>query len=156
MTVGHYESNLDGAGVRIGIVQARFNETVGNGLLSACLAELNRLGVLNEDILHVTVPGALEVPLALQKLADTNQFDALIALGAVIRGETYHFELVANEAARGIMDVSLRTGKPVIFGVLSTNTVEEANQRSRLDRGDNKGRDTAQAALEMIGILSKI
>ncbi|HEX8884000.1 MAG TPA: 6,7-dimethyl-8-ribityllumazine synthase, partial [Noviherbaspirillum sp.] len=86
MTVGIYESNLDGQGLRIGIVQARFNEDVCHGLLSACLAELKRLGVADEDVLHVTVPGALEIPLALQKMAETHQFDALVALGAVIRG----------------------------------------------------------------------
>ena len=88
MTVGTFESNLAGEGLRIGIVQARFNADVGHGLLSSCLAELKRLGVADEDILHVTVPGALEVPLALQKMAETQQFDALVALGAVIRGET--------------------------------------------------------------------
>ena len=92
-------------GLRIGIVQARFNADVCHGLLSACLAELKRLGVADEDMLHVTVPGALEIPLALQKMAETQQFDALIALGAVIRGETYHFELVANESGAGITRV---------------------------------------------------
>ncbi|MFX7506843.1 6,7-dimethyl-8-ribityllumazine synthase, partial [Acinetobacter baumannii] len=88
-------------------------ENVGKGLLESCLAELALLGVLNEDILHVTVPGALEVPLALQKLAETNQFDALIALGAVIRGETYHFELVSNESGAGITRVGLDAGIPI-------------------------------------------
>ena len=85
MTVGTYEKNLSGEGLRIGIVQARFNEDVCHGLVSACLAELKHLGVADEDVLHVTVPGALEIPLALQKLADTRQFDALVAIGAVIR-----------------------------------------------------------------------
>ncbi|THA42512.1 6,7-dimethyl-8-ribityllumazine synthase, partial [Streptomyces sp. A1136] len=93
MTIGTYESDLNGDGLRIGIVQARFNEDVCHGLLASCLAELKHLGVQDEDILHVSVPGALEIPLALQKMAETDQFDALIALGAVIRGETYHFEL---------------------------------------------------------------
>lgn len=147
MTVGHYESNLDGAGVRIGIVQARFNETVGNGLLSACLAELNRLGVLNEDILHVTVPGALEVPLALQKLADTNQFDALIALGAVIRGETYHFELVSNESGAGITRVGLDNGIAIANAILTTENDEQAEVRML-----EKGTDAARVAVEMANL----
>ncbi|MDO8652302.1 MAG: 6,7-dimethyl-8-ribityllumazine synthase [Undibacterium sp.] len=147
MTVGHYESNLDGAGVRIGIVQARFNEVVGNGLLAACLNELNNLGVLNEDILHVTVPGALEVPLALQKLADTNQFDALIALGAVIRGETYHFELVSNESGSGITRVGLDNGIPIANAILTTENDEQAEARMT-----EKGADAARVAVEMANL----
>ncbi|MES2102806.1 MAG: 6,7-dimethyl-8-ribityllumazine synthase [Pseudomonadota bacterium] len=147
MTVGHYESNLDGAGVRIGIVQARFNEKVGSGLLSACLAELARLGVLNEDILHVTVPGALEVPLALQKLAETHQFDALIALGAVIRGETYHFELVSNESGAGITRVGLDFGLPVANAILTTENDEQAEVRMT-----EKGADAARVAVEMANL----
>ena len=147
MTVGHFESNLDGAGVRVGIVQARFNEAVGNGLLAACLAELNALGVLNEDILHVTVPGALEVPLALQKLALTNQFDALIALGAVIRGETYHFELVSNESGAGITRVGLDTGIPIANAILTTENDEQAEVRMA-----EKGADAARVAVEMANL----
>jgi len=147
MTVGHYESNLDGAGVRIGIVQARFNDTVGNGLLSACLAELTRLGVMNEDILHVTVPGALEVPLALQKMAETNQFDALIALGAVIRGETYHFELVSNESGAGITRVGLDAGIPIANAILTTENDEQAEVRMQ-----EKGADAARVAVEMANL----
>ena len=147
MTVGHYEANLDGAGVRIGIVQARFNESVGKGLLDACLAELSLLGVLNEDILHVTVPGALEVPLALQKLANTNQFDALIALGAVIRGETYHFELVSNESGAGITRVGLDAGIPVANAILTTENDEQAEARMH-----EKGRDAARVAVEMANL----
>ena len=147
MTVGHYESNLDGAGVRIGIVQARFNEKVGNGLLAACLSELNALGVLNEDILHVTVPGALEVPLALQKLADTNQFDALIALGAVIRGETYHFELVSNESGAGITRVGLDNGIPIANAILTSENDAQAEARMT-----EKGTDAARVAVEMANL----
>lgn len=147
MTVGHFESSLDGAGVRVGIVQARFNETVGNGLLTACLAELSALGVLNEDILHVTVPGALEVPLALQKLALTNQFDALIALGAVIRGETYHFELVSNESGAGITRVALDTGIPIANAILTTENDEQAEVRMA-----EKGADAARVAVEMANL----
>src|SRR5688500_3694205 len=107
MTVGTYESNLTGAGLRIGIVQARFNADVGHGLLSSCRAELKLLGSSDEDVLHVTVPGALQIPLALQQMAETQQFDALIALGAVTRGETYHFERVSNESGAGITRISL-------------------------------------------------
>jgi 6,7-dimethyl-8-ribityllumazine synthase len=113
MTVATYETNLSGENLRIGVVQARFNEDVCHGLLSACLQELKNLGVEDEDILHVTVPGALEVPLVLQKMAESNQFDALIALGAVIRGETYHFELVSNESGSAITRVGLDYSIPI-------------------------------------------
>jgi len=147
MTVGHFETNLDGAGVRVGIVQARFNEKIGQGLLSSCLAELSRLGVLNEDILHVTVPGALEVPLALSKLAMTHQFDALIALGAVIRGETYHFELVSNESGAGITRVGLDTGLPIANAILTTENDEQAEVRMH-----EKGADAARVAVEMANL----
>lgn len=147
MTVGTYEMNLDGAGVRIGIVQARFNPEIGKALFSACVAELNVLGVVNEDILHVTVPGALEIPLALQKLAETHQFDALIALGAVIRGETYHFELVANESGAGITRIGLDSGLPIANAVLTTE-----NDAQAVARMHEKGRDAARVAVEMANL----
>lgn len=147
MTIGHYESDLDGAGVRVGIVQARFNEKVCQGLLDACVAELRRLGVEDEDILHVTVPGALEVPLALKKMADTNQFDALIALGAVIRGETYHFELVSNESGAGITRVGLDAGIPIANAILTTENDEQAEVRMT-----EKGADAARVAIEMANL----
>jgi len=148
MTVGTFESNMTGEGLRIGIVQARFNATVGQGLLSACLAELKSLGVADEDILHVTVPGALEVPLALQKMAETQQFDALIALGAVIRGETYHFELVSNESGAGITRVGLDYGMPIANAVLTTENDEQAEVRMT-----EKGSDAARVAVEMANLL---
>ena len=148
MTVPTFESNMTGEGLRIGIVQARFNADVGEGLLSACLSELARLGVANEDILHVTVPGALEVPLALQKMADTQQFDALIALGAVIRGETYHFELVSNESGAGITRVGLDYGIPIANAVLTTENDEQAEVRMI-----EKGTDAARVAVEMANLL---
>jgi 6,7-dimethyl-8-ribityllumazine synthase len=148
MTVGTYESNLTGNGLRIGIVQARFNADVGHGLLSSCLAELKHLGVLDEDVLHVTVPGALEIPLALQKLAETQQFDALVALGAVIRGETYHFELVANESGAGISRIALDYGMPVANAVLTTETDEQAEARMA-----EKGTEAARCAVEMANLL---
>jgi 6,7-dimethyl-8-ribityllumazine synthase len=147
MTVGTYESNLAGQGLRVGIVQARFNEDVCHGLLSACLAELKHLGVEDEDILHVTVPGALEIPLALQKMAQTQQFDALIALGAVIRGETYHFELVSNESGAGITRVGLDFGIPVANAVLTTENDEQAEVRMA-----EKGADAARVAIEMANL----
>ena len=120
MSVGTYQPDFDGNGLRIGIVQARFNEDICHGLTAACLTELKHLGVEDEDILLVTVPGALEIPLALQKMAESSQFDALIALGAVVRGETYHFELVSNESGAGIARVSLDFGLPVANAVLTT------------------------------------
>jgi 6,7-dimethyl-8-ribityllumazine synthase len=147
MTVGTYERNLEGEGLRIGIVQARFNEDVCHGLLSACLAELKHLGVADEDVLHVTVPGALEIPFALQKMADTEQFDALIAVGAVIRGETYHFELVANESGAGISRIALDFGIPVANAVLTTDTDEQAEARMA-----EKGGDAARVAVEMANL----
>jgi 6,7-dimethyl-8-ribityllumazine synthase len=148
MTVGTYESNLDGEGLRFGIVQARFNADVGHGLLSSCLAELKRLGAADEDILHITVPGALEIPVALQKLAQTQQFDALIALGAVIRGETYHFELVSNESGAGITRVALDYSMPIANAVLTTENDEQAEVRMA-----EKGADAARVAVEMANLL---
>src|SRR5471030_1340223 len=147
MTVGSYETNLSGEGLRVGIVQARFNEDVCHGLLSACLAELKHLGVADEDVLHVTVPGALEIPLILQKMAESQQFDALIALGAIIRGETYHFELVSNESGAGITRVGLDFGIPVANAVLTTENDEQA-----VARMTEKGRDAARVAVEMANL----
>jgi 6,7-dimethyl-8-ribityllumazine synthase len=147
MTIGTYEADLNGKGLRIGIVQARFNEDVCHGLLAACLAELKHLGVQDEDILHVSVPGALEIPLALQKMADSVQFDALIALGAVIRGETYHFELVSNESGAGIARVSLDASIPIANAVLTTESDEQAEARMEV-----KGADAARVAVEMANL----
>ena len=147
MTVGSYETNLSGDDLRIGIVQARFNEDVCHGLLSACLAELKHLGVADEDVLHVTVPGALEVPLVLQKMAESQQFDALIALGAVIRGETYHFELVSNESGAGITRIGLDYGIPIANAILTTENDEQAEARMAI-----KGADAARVAVEMANL----
>lgn len=147
MTIGTYESDFNGAGLRIGIVQARFNEDVCHGLLASCLAELKHLGVQDEDILHVSVPGALEISLALLKMADTGQFDALIALGAVIRGETYHFELVSNESGAGITRIALDTGIPIANAVLTTENDEQAEARMAV-----KGSDAARVAVEMANL----
>lgn len=147
MTVATYETNLSGDSLRIGIVQARFNEDVCHGLLAACLQELKNLGVADEDILHVTVPGALEVPLVLQKMAESNQFDALIALGAVIRGETYHFELVSNESGAGITRVGLDYSIPIANAILTTENDEQAEVRMAV-----KGADAARVAVEMANL----
>ncbi|NGZ88490.1 6,7-dimethyl-8-ribityllumazine synthase [Duganella aceris] len=147
MTVGSYETNLSGDDLRIGIVQARFNEDVCHGLLSACLAELKHLGVADDDVLHVTVPGALEVPLVLQKMAESQQFDALIALGAVIRGETYHFELVSNESGAGITRIGLDYGIPIANAILTTENDEQAEVRMAI-----KGADAARVAVEMANL----
>ncbi|MFJ4289021.1 6,7-dimethyl-8-ribityllumazine synthase [Cupriavidus sp. NPDC089707] len=151
MDHGFYPSNLDGEGLRIGIVQARFNEPVCAELLEACVAELEKLGVEGEDTLVVTVPGALEVPLALQKMAESGQFDALVALGAVVRGETYHFELVSNESGAGITRVGLDFNVPVANGILTVDTDEQAHSRTR-----EKGRDCARAAVEMANLVDAL
>jgi len=145
------EPNVEGKGLRIGIVMSRFNPEVGEALLAACTAALKKHGVLAPDIRVITVPGALEVPLALQKMANTGNYDALIALGAVIRGETYHFEIVANESAGGITTVALDTGVPVANGILTTDSDDQAAVRV-----SQKGADCAAAAIEMANLLKKI
>lgn len=149
MSVGNYQPELEGNDLRIGIVQSRFNADVCHGLLAACLAELKNLGVQDEDVLYVTVPGALEIPLALQKMAETAQFDALIALGAVIRGETYHFELVSNESGSGITRVSLDYGIPIANAVLTTENDEQAEARMA-----EKGAEAAKVAVEMANLAA--
>lgn len=139
------------AGMKIGIVLSRFNAEVGEGLLSSCTAALMKHGVVPQDMRIVSVPGALEAPLALQKLALSGKYDALIALGAVIRGETYHFEIVSNEAASGITSVQLDTGVPVANGILTTENDDQA-----LARMMEKGADCALAAIEMANLLKQI
>ncbi len=145
------EPNLNGAGLKIGIVMARFNKEVGEGLLSGCIESLRKHGVADDDVLLVSVPGALELPLALQRLAQTGRFHALVALGAVIRGETYHFEVVSNESASGIMSVQLETGIPIANGVLTTENDEQAEVRMAV-----KGAECAQAAIEMANLLRSV
>jgi 6,7-dimethyl-8-ribityllumazine synthase len=140
--------NLSGTGKKIGIVQSRFNRDIGDGLLAACHAELLNLGVKDADIRIATVPGALETPLILQHMALSEKYDALIALGAIIRGETYHFEVVANESARGISEVQLNTGVPVVNAVLTTQDDEQALARMLI-----KGTEAAQVAIEMANLV---
>jgi 6,7-dimethyl-8-ribityllumazine synthase len=148
-TIGY--TNLDGKGLAIAMVQARFNDNVTQLLAQTCLKELIALGIDARQIRHVTVPGALEVPQALNLLAHSEQFDALVALGCVIRGETYHFELVANESAAGIRQVSLDNRVPVINGIL---TVE--NQDQALARVEPVGINCARAAVEMANLRKEL
>jgi len=144
MAIDEISPDLDGTGLRVGIVQARFNEWAGQALAQACIDEMLRLGVDEDDITRVTVPGALEIPLTLARMADAGDFDALIALGCVIRGDTYHFEVVANESASGLTRVALDSGVPVVNGILTTDDEEQARVRV-----EEKGRDAARVAVEM-------
>ena len=143
--------DLNGADLRIAVVRGRFNEAIGAGLLAACRERLIALGVAPGRVTLVSVPGALEIPLALQKLAATGHFDALIALGAVVRGDTYHFEVVSNESAAGITQVQLDAGVPVANGILTTDTEEQAMARVR-----QKGSDCAEVAVEMANLAREI
>ncbi|MDO9096354.1 MAG: 6,7-dimethyl-8-ribityllumazine synthase [Rubrivivax sp.] len=142
---------LIGEGLRVGIVRARFNDAITSKLAQACLAELDRLDVEETDIRHVTVPGALEIPIALKAMAESGDFDALVALGCIIRGETYHFELVANESGAGVTRVSLDTGVPIANAIL---TVE--NEAQAWARADEKGHDAARVAVEMANLLEDL
>ena len=142
---------LIGEGLRIGIVRARFNDAITSRLVAACLSELDRLDVDSTDIKHVVVPGALEIPLALKALAESGDCDALIALGCVIRGETYHFELVADLSSAGIQRISLDHSIPIANAVL---TVE--NEAQAWARADDKGRDAARVAVEMVNLLEDL
>ncbi|EXI85203.1 MAG: 6,7-dimethyl-8-ribityllumazine synthase [Candidatus Accumulibacter regalis] len=147
--IHEYDASLDGDGLAIGIVMSRFSQDIGEGLLSASLSELQRLGVDEARITLATVPGALEIPLALQAMAQSGRFDALIALGAVIRGETYHFEIVANDSCRGLMEVQLDSGVPIANGILTCEDDDQA-----LARMQQKGADCAQVAVEMANLLA--
>ena len=145
------EGDLGGEGLRIGIVRARFNDAITCKLAEACLAELDRLEVDSTDIRHITVPGALEVPLLLKALAESGDFDALIALGCIIRGETYHFELVAHESGAGVSRVSLDHQIPIANAIL---TVE--NEAQAWARAEEKGRDAARVAVELANLLDEL
>ena len=142
---------LDGKKLVIGIVQARFNESITNALAQACRAELEALGVETRNIDHVFVPGALEVPVALQAMAEKGGYDALIALGCIIRGETYHFELVANESAAGVTRVSLDYQLPIANAILTTENLAQA-----VARQEEKGCDAARVAIEMANLLDHL
>ena len=140
---------LDGQFLHICIVQARFNEDITNALAKACIEELEALGVTSID--HVMVPGALEVPVALQAMAERAEYDALIALGCIIRGETYHFELVANESGAGVTRVGMDYHVPIANAILTTENLEQA-----VARQTDKGRDAARVAVEMALLLEKL
>ena len=151
MSVSEIPQSLDATGLRIGLVQSRFNLPICSTLTQACVAELRTLGVADTDVLLVTVPGALEIPLMLQKMALSTQFDALIALGAVIRGETYHFELVCNESAAGVSRVALDTGMPIANAILTTEDDLQAEARAL-----EKGREAARVAVEMANLVEAL
>ena len=142
---------LDGKKLAVGIVQARFNQSVTDALFNACKSELMRLGVQEENIFHVKVPGALEVPVALQALAESGKYDALVALGCIVRGETYHFELVANESGSAVPRLGLDYQLPIANAILTTENMAQA-----VARQDEKGRDAARVAVEMANLLEVI
>jgi 6,7-dimethyl-8-ribityllumazine synthase len=145
------DTDLRGDGLRVGVVMSRFNIDVCEGLLAACTHELRKHGVKPADMLIVTVPGALEIALAARRIAQSGRFDAVVALGAVIRGETYHFEVVSNESAAGLTRVQLETGVPVANGVLTTDDEYQAEARM-----STKGAEAARVAIEMANLLKGI
>ena len=142
---------VDGSDLNIGIVVAQFNQDIGEAMLDACYAELMRIGVSTENVAIASVPGALEVPITLQRFADSGRFEALIALGAVIRGDTYHFEIVSNESAAGLTAVQLETGIPIANGILTCENEQQAR-----DRIERKGIDCAQVAVQMARLMEAI
>lgn len=150
-----YEGRLDGTGLRVGIVLSRFNSFVTTKLLDGAMDALTRHGTSEEDVAVAWVPGAFEVPLVAQKMAQSALYDAVVCLGAVIRGDTPHFDYVAGESARGISRVSLATGVPVIYGIVTTETLEQAIERAGTRMG-NKGAEAAMTAIEMVRLLQAI
>jgi 6,7-dimethyl-8-ribityllumazine synthase len=144
-------TNLAGSGLSIGIVMARFNQDVCEGLLSGCCHELKRLGVAAHDVTLATVPGALEIPLTLQTMAQSGKYNALVAIGCVIRGETYHFEVVSNESSRGVTDVQLATGIPIANAILTVENDDQAQVRMI-----QKGTEAAQCAVEMANLIRAV
>lgn len=149
------QGDYSGQGKKIGIVVGRFNEFISSKLLSGAIDALERHGVSSSDITAAWVPGAFEVPLIAKKMAQSGKYDAVIALGCIIRGATPHFDYVANEAAKGIGHAMLDTGVPVLFGVLTTENIEQAIERAGTKAG-NKGAESAVAALEMINLLGQL
>ncbi len=151
MPIRRIDPQSRGADRRMAIVLARFNPPIGETLLAGALRALADAGVAEADVLVTSVPGALEIPIVLQRLAQTGDYDGLVALGAVVRGETYHFEIVANESASGVSSVALQFGVPVGNGILTTDTEAQA-----MARADTKGYEAAQAALELASLLDAI
>ena len=149
------EGNLIAKGKKFGIIASRFNDFITKELVSGCLDTLTRHGANNEDLSITWVPGAFEIPLLAQRLAKSKSYDALICLGTIIRGSTPHFEYIASEVAKGIAKVSLDTGLPVIFGIITADTIEQAVERAGTKEG-NKGRDAALSAIEMVNLLTQL
>lgn len=149
------EGKLVSRDIKVGIVAARFNEFITSKLLSGAMDGLVRHEVAQEDVEVAWVPGAFEIPLIAQKMAESGKYDAVICLGAVIRGATSHYDLVCNEAAKGVAQVGLKTGVPVLFGVVTTNTIEQAIERAGTKAG-NKGYDCATSAIEMVNLIRQI
>ena len=150
------QGELDAAGARFGIVLSRFNELVSEELLAGALETLAARGADPADIDVVRVPGAFEIPVTLKVLADTEDYDGLIALGAVIRGDTPHFEYVAGECAKGVREVSVDYALPIAFGVLTVNTLEQALERAGAKNGSNKGAEAALVAIELVNLFKKL
>lgn len=146
---------VDSGSIKVGIVVARFNEFITSKLLGGALDSLARHGVKDDDIAVAWVPGAFEIPLIAGKMAESGKYDAVIALGAVIRGSTSHYELVCNEAAKGIAQVQMKTGVPVLFGVITTENIEQAIERAGSKAG-NKGSECGESAIEMVNLIRKI
>lgn len=151
----YFEGNFQADGKKIGIVLARFNSFIAERLLEGALDTLLRHGVHDDDIEVARVPGAFEIPLVARKMAKSGRYDAVICLGAVIRGATPHFDFVANEAAKGIAQAGMESEVPIIFGVLTTDTIEQAIERAGSKAG-NKGSDCAAAAIEMVNLLNNL
>lgn len=147
-----YEGNLTGENIRVGIVVARFNEFITSKLLSGALDCLRRENVADEDIEVAWVPGAFEIPLIASEMAQSGRYDAVICLGAVIRGNTSHYDYVCSEVSKGIAQISLKTGLPVMFGVLTTENIEQAIERAGSKAG-NKGSECAHGAIEMVNLM---
>ncbi len=147
-----YEGNLVVEGQKFGIIVGRFNEFIGSKLLSGAIDALKRHGAEEDDVEIIWVPGAFEIPLVAKKMVKTRNYDAVICLGAVIRGETPHFDYVSSEVSKGIANVSLDTEMPIVFGVLTTDTIEQAIERAGTKAG-NKGYEAAMTAIEMVNLL---
>lgn len=150
-----FEGSLVASNIKVAIVAARFNEFITSKLIGGAMDGLSRHGVQEADIHLAWVPGAFEIPLVAAKLANSGKYDAVICLGAVIRGATSHYDLVCNEAAKGIAHVSLESGVPVMFGIVTTDTIEQAIERAGTKAG-NKGFDCATSAIEMVNLLREI
>lgn len=149
------EGELDGTGLKLGIVLSRFNSMVTERLLSGAKDKLTRLGVAEKDLEVAYVPGSFELPRGARKLKDTGKYDGIIALGAVIRGETPHFDYVANEASKGLAEINLEAEIPVTFGLITADTLEQAIDRAGAKQG-NKGNEAAEALVEMVNLESKL